>query len=49
MSVAHGFGKKAISVLTWATPRRFHAEVMANTMSAWARDEKESFLDSKLC
>jgi short-subunit dehydrogenase len=29
MSVVPGFGNKAISVLTWATPRRFHQNLMA--------------------
>ncbi|KPB22117.1 Short-chain dehydrogenase [Pseudomonas amygdali pv. sesami] len=32
MSVVPGFGNKAISVLTWATPRRFHQGVMEHIM-----------------
>lgn len=32
MSVVPGFGNKAITVLTWATPRRFHQGIMAHVM-----------------
>ncbi|SDB20557.1 hypothetical protein SAMN03159382_01766 [Pseudomonas sp. NFACC23-1] len=32
MSVVPGFGNKALTVLTWATPRRFHQRLMANVM-----------------
>lgn len=32
MSVVPGFGNKAITVLTWATPRRFHQNLMAQVM-----------------
>ncbi|MBT2341204.1 MULTISPECIES: SDR family NAD(P)-dependent oxidoreductase [Pseudomonas] len=32
MSVVPGFGNKAITVLTWATPRRFHQRLMAHVM-----------------
>jgi short-subunit dehydrogenase len=32
MSVVPGFGNKAISVLTWATPRRFHQGLMEHVM-----------------
>ena len=32
MSVVPGFGNKAITVLTWATPRRFHQELMSRVM-----------------
>lgn len=32
MSVVPGFGNKAITVLTWATPRRFHQSLMAQVM-----------------
>lgn len=32
MSVVPGFGNKAITVLTWATPRRFHQRLMAQVM-----------------
>jgi len=32
MSVVPGFGNKALAVLTWATPRRFHQRLMANVM-----------------
>ncbi|MDO9345445.1 MAG: SDR family NAD(P)-dependent oxidoreductase [Pseudomonas sp.] len=32
MSVVPGFGNKAISVLTWATPRRFHQRLMEHIM-----------------
>ncbi|MGX1174852.1 SDR family NAD(P)-dependent oxidoreductase [Pseudomonas sp. R151218B TE3479] len=34
MSVVPGFGNKALTVLTWATPRRFHQRLMANVMGA---------------
>lgn len=32
MSVVPGFGNKAVTVLTWATPRRFHQGLMARIM-----------------
>lgn len=32
MSVVPGFGNKAITVLTWATPRRFHQSLMEHVM-----------------
>ncbi|MCE0463278.1 SDR family NAD(P)-dependent oxidoreductase [Pseudomonas uvaldensis] len=32
MSVVPGFGNKAITVLTWATPRRFHQRLMTQVM-----------------
>jgi short-subunit dehydrogenase len=32
MSVVPGFGNKAITVLTWATPRRLHQGLMAQVM-----------------
>ena len=32
MSVVRGFGNKAISVLTWATPRLFHQGLMEHVM-----------------
>ncbi|WP_260958717.1 SDR family NAD(P)-dependent oxidoreductase [Pseudomonas citri] len=32
MSVVPGFGNKAITVLTWATPRRFHQALMTRVM-----------------
>lgn len=34
MSVVPGFGNKALTALTWATPRRFHQRLMANVMGA---------------
>ncbi|SDA63126.1 hypothetical protein SAMN03159443_01873 [Pseudomonas sp. NFACC15-1] len=34
MSVVPGLGNKALTVLTWATPRRFHQRLMANVMGA---------------
>jgi short-subunit dehydrogenase len=34
LSVVPGFGNKAMTVLTWATPRRFHQGLMARIMGA---------------
>lgn len=34
MSVVPGFGNKALTVLTWATPRWLHQRLMANVMGA---------------
>ncbi|WHS57790.1 SDR family oxidoreductase [Pseudomonas sp. G2-4] len=34
MSVVPGFGNKALTALTWATPRRFHQRLMATVMGA---------------
>ncbi|EPJ97273.1 SDR family oxidoreductase [Pseudomonas sp. CFII68] len=34
LSIVPGFGNKAMTVLTWATPRRFHQGLMARIMGA---------------